>query len=286
MSTNRTSIPGKPSSQLLFIYNLLTDINHATAPPTSSNPPDPYAIGSVYANINEAKEALLQYTVAKELSYRPKYSDKRKYVVECRSESCEFRLRFTIQKLGTAKTTISSPHTCPPETHFGWKQAGGAKYLRTKYRNTADSDRQRIQAAERLRGNPISYMESWRAAKSLAKRARKGKADTTTGVNAVEEAPVDQHSYDNPSDAILRKHEVDAELDRLTHAGVPYKEICRREEEMMAPRYKALEDAHEAWLSSEAQKNRGIPQPQEDKFLTSGNNGTLGLFSVHAKHRR
>jgi len=93
-------------------------------------------------------------------------------------------------------------------------------------------------------------MESWRASRSI--RARTGKADTTAGVSAVEEAPVDEHSYYNPSDAILRKHEVDAELDRLTRAGVPYKEIRRREEKMMAPRYKALEDAHEAWLLSEA----------------------------------
>ena len=36
----------------------------------------------------------------------------------------------------------------------------------------------------------------------------------------------------------------------------------------MAPRLKALEGAHKAWLLSEAQKNGRLPLPEEDKFLT------------------
>lgn len=36
----------------------------------------------------------------------------------------------------------------------------------------------------------------------------------------------------------------------------------------MALRLKELEDAHEAWLISEAQKNGRMPLPQEGKFLT------------------
>ena len=110
-----------------------------------------------------------------------KISDPRKYVAECTSgsESCEFRLRFTIRKQGTVKTTISSPHTCPPETHLAWNKASGAKYLRIKYRNTADKSRRQIQAAERSRGNEPSYMETWRAARSIK------------ALNAVEEAPAE-----------------------------------------------------------------------------------------------
>ena len=155
--------------------------NHATVH-------GPYVIGTIFPNINEAREALLLWTVEKELSYRQKISDPRKYVAECTSgsESCEFRLRFTIQKQGTVKTTISSPHTCPPETHSVWKKASGAKYLRIKYRNTADNNRRQIQAAERALGNRTLYMETWRAARSIR------------ALNAVEEVPA-------PSIAVTEK---------------------------------------------------------------------------------
>ena len=89
-------------------------------------PPLPVSLaylGSVFPGIDQVKDALIQHIVAKGLSYRLKSSDKRRYIVECRSESCAF---FRIQKQETAKMTVSTQHTCPPETHFGWKQAGGA----------------------------------------------------------------------------------------------------------------------------------------------------------------
>jgi hypothetical protein len=92
--------------------------------------------------------------------------------------------------------------------HFGWKKAGGAKYLRAKYRNTADNDRRQIQAAERSRGNRTSYMESWRAARSIR------------ALNAVEEAPAE-----NSTHAIMG-------MDEMRRARVPLKEMLRRQESL------------------------------------------------------
>jgi hypothetical protein len=134
-------------------------------------------------------------------------------------------LSTTIQKQGTAKTTASTPHTCPPETHFWWKQAGGAKYLRLKYRNTADSDPKRIQATEK-----------WRASRALRARAR-ARAATDIDVNTAEEALAE----DNPTHAIMRMYEINAELDRMQRARIPYREIRQCQEELMAPRLKVME---------------------------------------------
>jgi MuDR family transposase len=143
--------------------------------PTLSHLPDPYVIGSVYGDLSEAKDALLQYTVAKRLSYRLKTTDHRRYIVKCRSESCTFRLRFTIHKSGTAKTTVSRGHTCSPETHFEWKGAKSVKYLRLNYQDTMDAnsalDAKKIQAAEEACGNRLSYRQSWRAARSIRAHA-------------------------------------------------------------------------------------------------------------------
>ena len=61
-----------------LVFNLFNDVNntnHATVH-------DPYVIGTIFPNINEAREALLQWTVAKELSYRQKISGPRKYVAK------------------------------------------------------------------------------------------------------------------------------------------------------------------------------------------------------------
>jgi hypothetical protein len=32
-------------------------------------------------------------------------------------QACQLRLQISITKLGTVQTTVSIPHTCPPETH-------------------------------------------------------------------------------------------------------------------------------------------------------------------------
>ena len=60
-------------------------------------------------------------------------------------------------------------HTpCPPETHFGWKPAGGAKYLRLKYQDRATPERfaagrdQKVcmfaASHDRPRGNKLEYI--------------------------------------------------------------------------------------------------------------------------------
>ncbi|KAN0084900.1 hypothetical protein V8E54_001367 [Elaphomyces granulatus] len=84
----------------------LTAAHQPSSPSTPSNLPDPYAIGSIFANINEAKEALLQHTVAKELSYRPKSSDKRKLHLCCHGWSLRIVLEPYVQG-----STISIPAT-------------------------------------------------------------------------------------------------------------------------------------------------------------------------------
>ena len=70
-----------------LLNSYVHNANYATASrPTPSNLPDPYTLGSVFEDINQAKDALLQYTVAKGLSYQLEPTDKRRHIVECRSE--------------------------------------------------------------------------------------------------------------------------------------------------------------------------------------------------------
>ena len=140
---------------------------------TSANSlPDPYVVGSEFSSLQEAKDELVRVTLSRNLSFAKGKQDDRRFVVRCRNKSCSFRLRFTPQKSGGVKTTISIPHTCPPETHFDWKPKYSAERLRRKHQETYNNDPsmkpKAIQAAEKADGNDISYKQAW----ATLKRAR------------------------------------------------------------------------------------------------------------------
>ncbi|KAL1999561.1 hypothetical protein VTN02DRAFT_4351 [Thermoascus thermophilus] len=143
----------------------------ATPPPVSQLP-DPYVRGSSFKDLAEARQALVQYTVARGLSYKVRSSERRRYLVVCRSDACRFRIRIqTGAKSGVSQTTVSVPHSCPPETHQGWKPAVSVKYLRPKHQAIFAGREQRvtpkqIMEIERARGNDISYMQAWRTVKA------------------------------------------------------------------------------------------------------------------------
>ena len=133
--------------------------------PNMPDGPDPYICGSTFNSIDEARDILLRYTVARGLSYRVESSDrKRKYILACRSKECKFCLRISIAKSGTAQTTASSPHTCPPEIHEVWKPASSVKYLRSRHQGASTA--KEIRGLERSSGNNISYKQSWRPSKA------------------------------------------------------------------------------------------------------------------------
>jgi transposase len=90
--------------------------------------PDPYMIGSSFATLEAAKDALIRYTLARGLSYKVRSSEKRRYIVLCRSNNCPFRIRINTTDSG-AKVTISEPHTCPVDTHYDWRPPKSLKSL-------------------------------------------------------------------------------------------------------------------------------------------------------------
>ena len=91
---------------------------------------DPYVIGAWFNSLDEAIQALIQYTVARGLSYKPwKGNDKQRYNIDCRSNECPFRLRLTQKASGFVETTVYNEHCCTPDVHFNWHIANSTKYL-------------------------------------------------------------------------------------------------------------------------------------------------------------
>lgn len=146
--------------------------------PTAPLLPSPYAIGTTFPSMQEAREALLHYTIAHNLSYTVSRADSVRYIIKCRSNTCPFRLRVTLRKSDNrAVVTVSRPHNCPPEIHKGWRWASSVKYLAAKHRESFQENGGRVNVAE-LRelelkaGNDVSEKQIWRARKAIAKEGK------------------------------------------------------------------------------------------------------------------
>ncbi|KAL1991481.1 hypothetical protein VTN49DRAFT_4789 [Thermomyces lanuginosus] len=143
---------------------------------SSSQLPDPYEVGSVFPNMDAARAELKRVTIERGLSYKRHQHDHRRYVVVCTDKTgcCSFRLRFTIdQRTGKARTTISVPHSCSPDTHRDWRASSSVDYLSQAHRDLAEdksASAATIRDREEERGHHISYKQAWRTFKRLRER--------------------------------------------------------------------------------------------------------------------
>jgi hypothetical protein len=113
----------------------------ATVPPLPTHLPDPYKKGTTFESFEAARDALLQWTVARGLSYKVERAQKHRYIIKCRSKSCPFKLRISHNKKPPEiKTTVSIPHICPLETHYDWQPSKSMKYLQHRHQNTFNND--------------------------------------------------------------------------------------------------------------------------------------------------
>lgn len=100
------------------------------------------------------------------------------WLAGCRSRdkvdsSCKFWVRIGWTEETNAITLRKFiPHTCPTETHLGWKVAQSEKYLVRQHYDLVANNRniapKLVQDAERLnKGNKVSYQQSRRATKKI-----------------------------------------------------------------------------------------------------------------------
>ncbi|KMP00240.1 hypothetical protein DIZ76_012146 [Coccidioides immitis] len=137
---------------------------------------NPYALGTSFPTMQEAREAILHYTIAQNLSYTVSRADSTRYIIKCRCATCPFRLRITMKKNKDdqqAVVTVSRPHNCPPEVHKGWRWASSVRYLVAKHKESFKEKGGRMLVSE-LRelelkaGNDVSEKQAWRAKRAIA----------------------------------------------------------------------------------------------------------------------
>jgi MuDR family transposase len=72
-------------------------------------------------SIDAARKAIKAYVLDQGESYKTVASDKKLYIIKCKDNGCDFRIRATlatnlVQKV--ASITIFTPHTCNPAIHY------------------------------------------------------------------------------------------------------------------------------------------------------------------------
>jgi len=167
-----------------------------------------------------------------------------------------------------------------------------------------------MQSMERARGNEVSYLQSWRAMKAAEDCARKDGhnsewidpfrhdpesrlddrphqssevALSTTELTEPAESSIKLLTTESSATALTSEVSVrNEEIAGMIRAGVRYRDIKKRQDEIEAPKLAAFEEAHYAYLMDELTKKGHMPRPQDDEFVK----GLESFYPMPARHRR
>lgn len=161
-------------------------------------------VGSSWDSIAEGRMAVFRWALDYGLSFEVKKADKQKWLAVCRKAAiCSFRIRISLsRKHHIAKLTVFVPHTCPADTHDGWRAANSVKVLASNPLTVAAvvDDRtirsREIQTIERLRsGRNVSYMQAYRTREKVLGDVYGREADTSRLIPSLVEAMRDDDSH-------------------------------------------------------------------------------------------
>jgi MuDR family transposase len=82
-----------------------------------------------FLSIDAARKAIKAYVLDQGESYKLVASDKKRYIISCKDNSCKFRIRATRSAKEVVSITIFVPHSCSPRTHYNFKKSQSVCYL-------------------------------------------------------------------------------------------------------------------------------------------------------------
>ena len=134
-------------------------------------------VGSRYSSLEEAKKAIHEWVHSRGESYRVWKSKPNMWIIVCRDKEkgCQFRIRVNNNR-GQAVISILQFHTCPANSHSGWKGrnsvrllASNAQYIAAVQNDTAIKPRDMIGNKGLVPGDSASYIALWRAKQKILK---------------------------------------------------------------------------------------------------------------------
>ena len=125
-----------------------------------------------FESIAAAREAIKRYVLDNGESFRCNKSDKKRYSIICKEDSCGFGIRAFKSSKEVVSITIFKPHTCNPAIHYSNPQAHSVSYLIEHHRAAIIDNRKitthQIRSNERLQfNNEIGYMPAYRTIQAV-----------------------------------------------------------------------------------------------------------------------
>ena len=134
-------------------------------------------VGSKFASLEEAKTAIHTWVDSRGESYRVWKSKPNMWVIVCRDKEkgCQFRMRVNSNR-NQAVVSILQYHTCPANSHSGWKGRNSVRLLASNAQNIAAvqndiaiKPRDMIGSKGHSPGDAASYIALWRAKQRILK---------------------------------------------------------------------------------------------------------------------
>jgi hypothetical protein len=99
-------------------------------------------LGDSFETIVQAHVAIIRWLLDYGYSYGFYKSDSKRYIVDCRDETCDFKIRAsrTYKDLRFVVTIIVQ-HTCSPAIHYKSRAKNGIRYLVDHHRAAVIDDR-------------------------------------------------------------------------------------------------------------------------------------------------
>jgi hypothetical protein len=114
----------------------------------------PAALASDFSLLNAARDAIRSYIISQGESYRVYQSDRKRYVLTCRDESCQFSIRAAVLKGPICRITRYVPHSCSPVVHQNFSQAHSVTFLASHHCTAVVDNKEmlpkQIQSTERI----------------------------------------------------------------------------------------------------------------------------------------
>jgi hypothetical protein len=126
----------------------------------------------VFLSIEAAREAIKQHVLNDGELYKTKKSDKHRFIIICKDNDCNFRIRAADSEKQVVSITVFKPHSCSPTIHYKSWQSQSIKYLVAHHRAAVIDNRnitaKQIQSNERLQyHNTISYQQAYCTIKAI-----------------------------------------------------------------------------------------------------------------------
>jgi zinc finger SWIM domain-containing protein 3 len=155
-----------------------------------------------FESVAAARNAIKAYVLDQGESYKTVASDKKRFIIKCKSDGCGFRVCATKHANETSSIAVFDPHTCSPVTYYKSKQSQSVAYLAPHHKASVIDNRNitvaQIRSNERLQhGNNVSYKQAYRTVQTLRKEIEgceaEGFAKFPAYVQAFLDADVDNY---------------------------------------------------------------------------------------------